>query len=835
MHFGQRLIAGALVAAGLMAGTAIAARQTTGGTSALETGFSAPPDDARIMMRWWWFGPSVTREQAEDEMRRMKAGGIGGFEIATVYPMAVDDAARGIRNYHYLSAEYLDLIGFTARKARELGLRMDVTLGSGWSFGGPHITPELAAARLRSDRREITPDISRLTRPVPYEHEQLIAAFVGRGSVREVDASTFEPLDISGTGAISVPPGPGPRTVLFYFASRTGQIVKRPALGAEGYVLDHYQRPAIEKHLREVGDKLIAAAGPLTELYEERFLLPIRDWSRRNNVRFRIQGYGAPPAALSSYQYADLFDGEGFEWRMLSRARWAASAAHLFGKPVVGSETWTWIHSPAFRATPLDLKGEADQHFLSGVNQLIGHGWPASPPQAGTPGWPFYAAGVFTDRNPWWPVMPDLAAYLQRVSFLLRQGAPVADIAVYAPTGDARAAMRPGAGAYLNLWSAVNSALPPGLIPTILESGYSFDAIDDGTLAQARSRAYKAIVLPGVRWMPDATREWLEEYSRLGGTIIAVERLPEGGWPPLQPVTPSQVQSALRKAAPPDVALSPGIADIGFVHRDAGDDQIYFLANTSNRTHRVMAHFRSASPHAELWDPMTGTAERIEVRSGSVTLEFEPYASRVVVFRSRAGTAPIRRPGTTVASDELPSNWTLTLGGTSLRDVALPHSWADAAGTRYFSGTGVYRRRWDASPAFLGDGVRVYLDFGPAAAVAREALADGTMRGNSFAALVAPPVREALTVFVNDRRAGTLWAPPYRLDITPLVRGGSNEIRVEVYNTAINMLAEGNRIPDVGPVTEQFGQRFRLQDMDVLNPLPSGLLRVPRIIAERGN
>ena len=56
-----------------------------------------------------------------------------------------------------------------------------------------------------------------------------------------------------------------------------------------------------------------------------------------------------------------------------------------------------------------------------------------------------------------------------------------------------------------------------------------------------------------------------------------------------------------------------------------------------------------------------------------------------------------------------------------------------------------------------------------------------------------------------------------------------------MYNTAINMLAEGNRIPDVGPVTEQFGQRFRLQDMDVLNPLPSGLLRVPRIIAERGN
>ena len=72
---------------------------------------------------------------------------------------------------------------------------------------------------------------------------------------------------------------------------------------------------------------------------------------------------------------------------------------------------------------------------------------------------------MFTDKNPWWPVMPDLSAYLQRVSFLLRQGTPVADIAVYAPTGDARAAMRPGTGAYLNLWAAVNGALPPSLVP----------------------------------------------------------------------------------------------------------------------------------------------------------------------------------------------------------------------------------------------------------------------------------------------------------------------------------------------------------------------------------
>ena len=108
--------------------------------------FQEPPGDSRIMMRWWWFGPSQTREEIDAEMRRMKDGGIGGFEVATVYPLAVDNPANGFHNYPYLSAEFLDRIAYASRRARELGLRMDLTIGSGWSYGGPYITPALAAS-----------------------------------------------------------------------------------------------------------------------------------------------------------------------------------------------------------------------------------------------------------------------------------------------------------------------------------------------------------------------------------------------------------------------------------------------------------------------------------------------------------------------------------------------------------------------------------------------------------------------------------------------------------------------------------------------------------------
>jgi hypothetical protein len=127
----------------------------------------------------------------------------------------------------------------------------------------------------------------------------------------------------------------------------------------------------------------------------------------------------------------------------------------------------------------------------------------------------------------------------------------------------------------------------------------------------------------------------------------------------------------------------------------------------------------------------------------------------------------------------------------------------------------------------------VVLDFGDARPIEPEPLPSGTLRGNSFAALVVPPIREAATVFVNGRRAGSVWAPPYRVDLTDLLRDGANEIRIDVYNTAINRLAEGGHLPDTAALVERYGQRFRLQDLEGLRPLPSGILSVPRIVAER--
>src|SRR5436190_19404232 len=97
----------------LMAGLALGADPAN--VAELKRGFERPPDDARMMVRWWWFGPSVTHAQLEREMRQMKAGGIGGFEVQPTYALELDNTAKGINNLPFMSPEFLDALTITGQ------------------------------------------------------------------------------------------------------------------------------------------------------------------------------------------------------------------------------------------------------------------------------------------------------------------------------------------------------------------------------------------------------------------------------------------------------------------------------------------------------------------------------------------------------------------------------------------------------------------------------------------------------------------------------------------------------------------------------------------------
>src|ERR1700757_5424966 len=82
----------------------------------LRDAFANPPDDCRIMMRWWWFGPAVTKPELQRELEQMKAAGIGGVEIATLYPLALDDSRTGFHNSSFAFAENIDNLRFAAEQ-----------------------------------------------------------------------------------------------------------------------------------------------------------------------------------------------------------------------------------------------------------------------------------------------------------------------------------------------------------------------------------------------------------------------------------------------------------------------------------------------------------------------------------------------------------------------------------------------------------------------------------------------------------------------------------------------------------------------------------------------
>jgi hypothetical protein len=895
----------------------------------LTQSFAHPPGDSRIMVRWWWFGPAVTRSEIKQELEEMKAAGIGGVEIATLYPLALDDAQTGFHNISFLSDEHIDALRYAAQEARKLGLRVDITLGSGWPFGGPHIPVTQAAGAMRVERIEVPPGAKAIAMPNITAGEHLEAVFLAPGSRDALalrDARQIQSLVVENGRLQISPERSASRMVVFFISSRTGMTVKRPAIGAEGFVLDHYDQTAIEAHLHAVGDRLMEAfsddppnavfsdsledygsdwtpdllkefqrrrgydltphlpaligdAGretgairhdwgkTLTELANDYYLKPLHGWATQHHTLLRSQTYGYPPVTLSSNQYEDLPEGEGkatlLMWRQFSDTRWAASAGHLFGKPVISSETWTWLHSPAFRATPLDMKAEADLHFLQGINQLVGHGWPYSPKAAGEPGWRMYAAGAFNSHNPWWFVIPDLTAYLQRVSFALRQGKPANDVALLLPNDDAWASFTVNGqfsssattqagfntrGRDVSIDEAMGELLGSNVIPQILDAGFNLDFID-GDAIDSIGIPYQVLILPGVERLPVAAYQKIEQYALHGGIVIATRRLPStapgflnGEADGQQILTISQslfhakdapghfvedesrLGSAIATYLKPDVVFSPKAPEIGFIHRKLDVGDLYLIANTTNRAIRVTASFRERSKYAESWDPFSGRIS-VQANADKSDLDLQPYESRLILTTNLPIESPQKVPNfdSTVDSHareiDLSSDWDLTFSETNQTvHMATLHSWSEEEPFKYYSGQVIYKKVIELPPD-VNSGTSLELDFGDGVPVAKpDPLPTFNLR-----AFLEGPVREAAEVYVNGQRAGVVWHPPYTLELSSLLKPGTNELSIIVGNTAVNSLA-GSSLPDYRLLTDRYGQRFVPQGMENLQPLPSGLL-----------
>ncbi len=880
-------------------------------TQNLHAKFLDPPPDARPIMRWWWFGPAVTENELSKELETMHNAGIGGVEIQPVYPIALDDPENGIHNFPYLSQQFLRDVSFANTTARSLGLRVDITLGSGWPYGGPRTPLSLAAGKLRVASLPIHG--TKVELPRVDEGERRIAAFAVEGTERDFSPGSAVRIDLK---TDTVAASETPRVALFFIASHTRQQVKRAAMGAEGYVLDHFSRAAIDQHLSDVGLPLLKAFGnqppysvfsdslevygsdwttnlpmefqrrrgydivphlpelvaggsaeadevrhdwgvTLSDLIREHYLAPITAFAQAHHTLFRSQTYGEPAVTLADEAIANLPEGEGPQWRAFSFTRWASSANHLYGRNVTSAETWTWLHSPAFRATPLDMKVEADRMFLLGVNQIVGHGYPYSPLAAGEPGWAFYAAGALNVHNPWFPVMPDVMRYLQRISWLLRQGTPANDIAILLPEDDAQAAFTPG---HVSVTDEMKTRITPEMMAAILDAGYNVDFIDAETIRKLGGISYPVLILPPTDRIPLDVYRQIATYSEKGGKVIAIGKTPsidpgllnqrfnaqiiqlsrnlfhrDGNPSGIFIPSVDDLASQIRRVLPPDLMCHGQAIGLGFIHRKLTSADVYFVANTRNREVHGNIEFRSTRAVLEQWNPDSGQVmQSISYNPDKgVDISLAPYESRIFVLEN--GTTPsvaeingidqVHEAETVKQIEELSRDWKIQMQGHSQKQAldGLP-SWTELHGLKYFSGHVDYFRSFTLrrSPSKQS---RIVVDFGRGTPI----VDDRPPNANGIHALLDPPIREAATIYVNGRLVGSLWHPPYRIDISDFVHAGANQLQVKVYNTAINELA-GKPPHDYSALYAKFGTRFIPQDMNHLDPVPSGLFGPIRLM-----
>jgi hypothetical protein len=250
----------------------------------------------------------------------------------------------------------------------------------------------------------------------------------------------------------------------------------------------------------------------------------------------------------------------------------------------------------------------------------------------------------------------------------------------------------------------------------------------------------------------------------------------------------------------------------------------------------IGAGFASKFKSAEAWDPDTTVATAAS--TGAQPIHLEPYESRIFIF---SNTLPAPKPAAkmeTAPLADLSTDWKVSFVSTNktVTEATLTDWTADPT-TIHYSGEAVYSRDFTLAAAPSGP-VFLEVDGGKAVSGAPNNPAPPEPRALGPNGLPDPritrpeprnfayydaPIREAALVTINGAPAGALWHPPYRLDVSKLLKPGQNHIEIHVYNTALNAWSA---LPphDYGPLIAKYGDKFQMQDLNKVMPISSGLL-----------
>jgi hypothetical protein len=568
------------------------------------------------------------------------------------------------------------------------------------------------------------------------------------------------------------------------------------------------------------------------DLIAQHHYAALGDIATRNGLVFYSEAAGPNSGQLDPQQdFAGVHVPMGEFWQPSEHRptpdrrfliRDAASAANVYGKPVLGCESFTSV-GPHWEDTFFRMKNTADQGFADGCNLIVIHNFSQSPSLTAKPGYVYFAGTHYSRNVTWWKQTPAFNTYLARVSYMLQQGYFVADALYFRGDGIGQIEQR----------KTVPALPAPGYDHTniSLEGLLHQLTVRDGRLVLSSGASYAMLVLPSGGAMAPEALDKIAQFVRQGVLVVGPRpsapsdlKAQESGlkhfdetvaalwdYTAAHHVQDRPVADALASLnLPPDIAFTglSGDGELDWLHRRLGTTDIYFVASRWDSPQTISATFRVHGKQPELWNAVTGetrTARAFSQQDGTTTvpLELEPRGSVIVVFRSpigqtQSGSAGSNYPVVTMLQT-LNGPWHVAFdpkwGGPA--DVLFPklEDWTERPeeGIRHYSGTAIYTTDFalDQAPRH-GDHLLLNL---------------GT-------------VHEIASVRLNGKDLGVVWTKPARIDLGQTAVAGNNHLEITVVNLWPNRLIADDALPPEQRFTETNAHKF-----DSLTPLyPSGLI-----------
>lgn len=775
---------------------------------------------AKPWVRWWWPGSAVDPANLRGELGTLAAAGIGGVEITPIYGA---EGAEG-RYVDYLSPRWVELLATTGREAQRLGLRVDMATGTGWPFGGPMV-PEADGAHglaVKDGQMVLIPTRQQVKRAAPGGAGRVLDPYNASALQRYLATfdAAFAPLPDA------VLRGQFHDSFEYYGANATAALPEAFA-AQHGYALEPYLADLLAKE--PSGDAEILARVrrdyrmTLDQLHQA-YLRTWADWAHRHGWQVRNQSHGAPANLLDLYAIADIpetevFGSTPFPIPGLRRdardirdgddlpeplvTRMAASAAHVEGKPLVSCETATWLRDH-WKVTLADLKPEMDRVFLDGINHLVFHGTCYSSDDAPWPGWYFYAATQFNDRNPWWRDFPAVTAYVGRVQSILQASAPDNDVLLYWPLDDLWQSV-PGLQKQLTVHDVgFITDQPVGAVARDLaDTGIGFDYLSAAQISRLRARGgqivapggrYATLIVPACTYLEPGTLRQLLALADAGAIVVFAQEPQDVPGLANLDARRSELQMLWERASQhgrirvgdplamlgdlPTLRPEPMVAaGLDCIRRKSADGWDYFIVNLGAETREGWYPLGVHAQGATLLNPLNGQAGIAQLRPAGrgveVYLQLAPGESRILRAKSAGPATGEPWLAYTPASQPIPLDgaWQVSFvrGGPTL-----PASFSTTGATAWtgrgdaeadrFAGTARYCTRFTLDPS-AADAWQ--LDLGD--------------------------VRESARVWLNGTELGVVWSLPKRLRIEASHFQTENELVIEVTNTAANRIRDLDR------------------------------------------